>query len=84
MGTEELWPYVAGGGLALLVYIMTLTKILVPGWVYDDKKKECEELKRALEIERQRGDTATAAAATTRDVLFALQTRSSDVAQKKD
>jgi hypothetical protein len=83
---SEFWPYLAGAATltAVLLYVLTWTKILVPRWIYDDKDKEVDELKKALALERQRGDTAVVAATATRDVLLALQSRSTDVVQKKD
>jgi flagellar biosynthesis/type III secretory pathway M-ring protein FliF/YscJ len=48
------------------------------GWVYPrsvvmDLKEENKELKEALEAERDRANSAIAAATTTRDVLTAIQ-----------
>jgi hypothetical protein len=87
----HLWPYISvSGGAAVVLYFMVRRRdarapLFVPGWVYEDKNKECEELKEAIRIERQRGDAAVAAANITRDVLLSIQSaRDANVVQKKD
>lgn len=71
-------PYILNGGTALVVFFLMITKHLVPGWIYKDKVDESEELKRALEHERDRSDAAMAAANATKDVLLSLRGRFSD------
>jgi hypothetical protein len=83
---SETLPYLAGIGVvtAIFLYVATWTKILVPGWLYKEKESEIEELKRTIALERQRGDTAVAAASATRDVLLAIQARSPNVVKTQD
>jgi hypothetical protein len=68
-------PYLAQGGVAIIVVILIILRMLVPGWLYTEKTEEIKELQRALEIERQRSDAAVQAAQATRDILLSLRGR---------
>jgi hypothetical protein len=69
-------PYVIDGGTSAVFFSIFLwlmvSGLLVPGNRYDEKQRECEELKAALVSERARGDAAVAAASATRDLLLAI------------
>lgn len=62
----------AGVVLGLFMWLIIMGH-LVTGKSYEEKQKECNELKSALTAERARGDAYVAAAMATRDVLRTLQ-----------
>jgi hypothetical protein len=62
---------IAAVALALFIYLVVSGHV-VPGYIYQEKRDECEDLKAALASERARGDAAVAAASTTRDLLLAI------------
>lgn len=74
-GFATFLPYIVNGGVALVVMCLIIVKMLVPGWLYQEKQEELKELKQALEHERDRSDAAVAAAAATRDILLSLRGR---------
>lgn len=63
-------------GVAGVVLVLFILRLIVPRSELDDRKEEIRELKAALAAERQRADAAVAAAATTRDILLALRRES--------
>lgn len=63
----------AGAGVAGVWVICFLVGLIYPKSVVTDLKTEITELKQALGAERDRADTAVAAASATRDVLAAIQ-----------
>lgn len=73
MDASALIPFIVNGSLAVVVIILIISQVLVPGWIYRDKKAEADELKKALDIERQRGDAAVAAASATRELLQSIR-----------
>lgn len=62
-----------GSGVAGLFCVLFITGLIFPKSVVDDLKEENHELKQALAAERDRADSAVAAASTTRDILAAIQ-----------
>lgn len=73
MDASALIPFLVNGSLAVVFLILIISQVFVPGWIYKDKKAEADELKKALELERQRGDAAVAAASATRELLQAIR-----------
>lgn len=76
MELSGLIPLFVNGGIAAIALILFIYLVvsghMVAGYIYREKRDECEELKAALAAERARGDAAVAAAATTRDLLLAI------------
>ncbi len=70
---SALIPYLANFGAVGVVLILILLGLLVPKPMYQDKKEEVAELKKALDAERSRADAAVAAASATRDLLLSLR-----------
>lgn len=62
-----------GAGVAGVFCVLFVCGLIYPRPVVTDLKAEIAELKEALEAERDRANTAVAAAAATRDVMTALQ-----------
>ena len=60
-------------GVAGVVAVLFVTGLIVPKSVASDLKDEINELKEALEAERDRANAAMAGAAATRDMLAAFQ-----------
>lgn len=88
MELSGLIPLFINGGvpavtLAVFIYLL-VSGHLVPGRNYQEKHDECEELKKALNAERARGDAAVAAASTTRDLLLAIGGKSALVPEDKE
>lgn len=70
---DALLNLLTGAGVAGVFCALFVLGWLFPKSVVDDLKAENAELKRQNEWERQRADTAVAAAQTTRDILAAWQ-----------
>jgi nitrogen regulatory protein PII-like uncharacterized protein len=62
-----------GAGVAGVFCVLFIVGLIFPRPVVSDLKAEIAELKQALQAERDRSDTAVAAASVTRDVLSAIQ-----------
>jgi hypothetical protein len=70
---STLLNVLTGAGVAGVVCILLILGVLVPKFVVDDLKEENRELKADRDAQRDRADTAIAAAQASRDVLAALQ-----------
>lgn len=77
-GAISFLPYIINGGVALVVMLLMIMRIIVPGWIDGERQEEIKELKAALKAERERSDAAVAAAAATRDVLLSLRLRADE------
>lgn len=62
-----------GAGVAGVFCLLFVIGLIFPRSVVSDQKQEIAELKEALQAERDRANTAVAAATTTRDILAAIQ-----------
>lgn len=62
-----------GAGVAGVFCVLFVLGLIFPRSVLADKNTEIAELKEALEAERDRANTAVAAASATRDILAAIQ-----------
>jgi hypothetical protein len=60
-------------GVAGVIVVLFITGIIFPRSVVTDLKAEITELKETVAAERDRADTAVAAAQATRDILGAIQ-----------
>lgn len=69
----SLISLLTGAGVAGVFCVLFVIGLVVPRSVVDDKNREIAELKNAVAEERDRADTAVAAANATRDVLAAIQ-----------
>jgi hypothetical protein len=76
MVDSSLVVILANAGVAGVGLVLFILGLIVPRSVLEDRKAEIKELKAALAAERQRADSAVAAAATTRDILLALRRES--------
>jgi len=63
----------SSAGVAGVFCVLFVVGLISPRTVVADLKEEIAELKDALEAERDRANTAVAAASATRDVLSAIQ-----------
>lgn len=64
-----------GSGVAGVFCLLFVLGLIVPKNVYDDIKAERDSYIQALKDERQRSDSAVAAASATSNVLAAIQSR---------
>jgi hypothetical protein len=70
---SALVSILSSAGVAGVFCIFFIAGLIYPRSVIADKNTEIAELKEALEAERDRANTAVAAASATRDVLAAIQ-----------
>jgi len=70
---SALLSILSSAGVAGVFCILFIAGLIVPRAVVADKNAEIAELKKALESERDRANTAVAAASATRDILTAIQ-----------
>ncbi len=73
MPDSTLVTILTGAGACGVFCVLFITGLIFPRPVVSDLKSEITELKAALQAERQRADSAVAAASATRDVLAAFQ-----------
>lgn len=73
MPDSTLVTILTGAGVAGVFCVLFIIGLIYPRPVVRDKDAEIAELKQALAAERDRANTAVAAATTTRDVLAAFQ-----------
>lgn len=73
MPDSALLSILSSAGVAGVFCILFIAGLIVPRAVVADKNAEIAELKKALESERDRANTAVAAASATRDILTAIQ-----------
>ena len=73
MPDSTLRSVLTGAGACGVFCILFITGLIVPRSVVTDKSAEIAELKEALAAERDRANTAVAAASATRDILAAIQ-----------
>ena len=73
MPDSTLVSILTGAGVAGVFCVLFIIGLVVPRSVVTDKDTQIAELKKALEAERDRANTAVVAAAATRDVMTALQ-----------
>jgi hypothetical protein len=82
MDASSLLPFL-NVGVAGVILVAFIFGWIVPKWVYDDRVKECHELRVSNENERKLATSALAEAAATRDILIALRGDSRYVAPPK-
>jgi hypothetical protein len=70
---SSLASILTGAGACGVFCLLFIFGVIFPRTVVDDLKEENKELKEALEAERDRANTAVAAASATRDILAAIQ-----------
>ena len=73
MPDSALLSILSSAGVAGVFCILFIAGMVYPRAVVTDKNAEITELKEALEAERDRANTAVAAASATRDLLSAIQ-----------
>ncbi len=73
MPDSALITILTSAGVAGVFCVMFVMGLIFPRSVLADKDRQIAELKEALQAERDRANTAVAAAAATRDVMTALQ-----------
>ena len=73
MPDSALLSILSSAGVAGVFCILFITGLVFPRSVLADLKEEIGEMKEALEAERDRANTAVAAASATRDLLAAIQ-----------
>lgn len=73
MPDTALISVLSSAGVAGVFCVLFVTGLLFPRSVIADKDREIAELKEALEAERDRANTAVAAASATRDIMAAIQ-----------
>lgn len=73
MPDSALLSILSSAGVAGVFCVLFIAGFIYPRAVVTDKNTEIGELKEALEAERDRANTAVAAASATRDVLAAIQ-----------
>lgn len=74
MGMDSaLLTVLTGAGACGVFCVLFVVGLIFPRGVVADKDREIAELKEALEAERDRANTAVAAASATRDILAAIQ-----------
>ena len=73
MPDSALLSILSSAGVAGIFCILFIAGLIFPKPVVTDLKAEVTELKEALEAERDRANTAVAAASATRDLLAAIQ-----------
>jgi hypothetical protein len=70
---SALLSILTGSGVAGVFCVLFIAGFIYPRQVVNDKNAEITELKEALQAERDRANTAVAAASATRDILAAIQ-----------
>jgi len=70
---STLVSVLTGAGACGVFCVLFVLGLIYPRPVVADKDREIAELKEALEAERDRANTAVAAASATRDILAAIQ-----------
>jgi hypothetical protein len=70
---SALLSLLTGSGVAGVFCVLFILGFIYPRSVLSDKNAEILELKEALAAERDRANTAVAAASATRDILAAIQ-----------
>lgn len=70
---SALLSVLTGSGVAGVFCILFVWGKIFPKSVVDDLKEELRETRGALEAERDRANTAVAAASATRDIMAAIQ-----------
>jgi hypothetical protein len=70
---SALLSILSSAGVAGVFCVFFIAGFIYPKTVIADKNAEIAELKQALEAERERANTAVAAASATRDILAAIQ-----------
>jgi len=73
MPDSALLSILSSAGVAGVFCILFIVGLIHPRTVVTDLKAEVAELKEALEAERDRANTAVAAATATKDILTAIQ-----------
>ena len=73
MPDSALISILSSAGVAGVFCVLFITGLIFPKSVLADLKTEIGEMKEALEYERDRANTAVAAASATRDLLAAIQ-----------
>jgi hypothetical protein len=73
MPDPALITVLSGAGVAGVFCCLFILGLIFPKSVLTDKDEEIKELKSALASERERADTAVAAAQASRDMMAALQ-----------
>lgn len=73
MPDSAILSILSSAGVAGVFCVLFIANLIVPRAVVTDLKSEVAELKEALEAERDRANTAVAAASATRDILAAIQ-----------
>lgn len=73
MPDSALLSILSSAGVAGVFCILFIAGYIYPRSVVTDKNAEIAELKEALQAERDRANTAVAAASATRDILTAIQ-----------
>ena len=73
MPDSALVSILSSAGVAGVFCVLFIAGLIHPRVVVHDLKTEIAELKEALEAERDRANTAVAAASATRDMLTAIQ-----------
>lgn len=73
MPDSTLVSILTGAGVAGVFCVLFIVGLIYPRSVLTDKDTQIAELKKALEAERDRANTAVVAASATRDVMTALQ-----------
>lgn len=73
MPDSTLVTILTGTGVCGVFCVLFILGLIYPKSVVTDKNAEIAELKEALNAERDRANTAVAAASATRDVLTAIQ-----------
>jgi len=70
---SALLSILSSAGVAGVFCVLFIIGAIFPRSVVTDKNAEIAELKQAVEAERERANTAVAAASATRDILAAIQ-----------
>lgn len=73
MPDSALLTVLTSAGVAGVFCVLFICGLIYPRPVVTDLKAEITELKEALEAERDRANTAVAAASATRDIMAAIQ-----------
>ncbi len=73
MPDSALISILTSAGVAGVFCVLFIVGLIYPRPVVTDKDKQIAELKEALAAERDRANTAVAAATVTRDILAAIQ-----------
>jgi hypothetical protein len=74
MTLGDILSYIGGGtgGTAIVFFVLWLAGLIHTKAAMDEKKEEIGELKRALELERKRGDAGVLTGQIVRDVMTSL------------